>query len=64
MSESIIDKKLRILGPAPSQAEALRAVSAGLWSARDASAYRAATAAPSKKLRVSYAERVAGTVKR
>ena len=67
MSESILDKKLRILGPAPSQAEVLRAVSAGLWAARDASEYRKATVEPSgaqKKRGPGYAERVAGTVKR
>lgn len=49
MTESILEKKLRILGNATDgSSEVLRAVAAKQWTAKDASEYRRATGKPGR----------------
>ena len=63
MTESILDKKQRILGNATHDSpEVTKAVSSKQWTAQDASEYRKATEKPGK--RESHAQLVARTMRR
>jgi hypothetical protein len=63
MSESILEKKHRILGNAPEGSPAiLEAVRSGLWTAQDASGYRR-TIAPASGPAKTHADRIAMTMR-
>lgn len=64
MTESILSKKSRILGDKPDNRTVLNAIRSKQWTASDAREYRKAVQGVKKNSGPSYAERVAGTVRR